>query len=170
MDMGKGQLASSIHTGMMLKPQIVHVVGFCEADHVATAEEVIESCKIANRVIHNCLLGTPDPLQDRDVRNRREELVREAWLLIRAITALGDEGSQDPLTDPSTYVRAVRAGVLDAPHLRNNPIARGELRTRMIRGACLAVDHDTNEPINEKTRLERLGIGLAPKVERRVKD
>lgn len=170
MDMGKGQLASSIHTGMMLKPQIVHVVGFCEADHVATAEDVIESCKIANRVIHNCLLGTPDPLQDRDVRNRQEELVREAWLLIRAITALGDEGSQDPLTDPSTYVRAVRAGVLDAPHLKNNPIARGELRTRMIRGACLAIDHDTNEPINEKKRLERLGIWLAPKVERRVKD
>lgn len=170
MDMGKGQLASSIHTGMMLKPQIVHVVGFCEADHVATAEEVIESCKIANRVIHNCLLGTPDPLQDRDVRNRQEELIREARLLIRAITALGDKGSQDPLADPSTYVRAVRAGVLDAPHLRNNPIARGELRTRMIHGACLAVDHDTKEPISEKTRLERLGIGLAPKVKRRVND
>ncbi|MGD9381551.1 MAG: cobalamin B12-binding domain-containing protein, partial [Candidatus Thorarchaeota archaeon] len=53
LDSGKGQLASSIYTGMMLKPHIVHVVGFCESDHAATAEEIIESCKITRRVIHD---------------------------------------------------------------------------------------------------------------------
>ncbi len=162
LDMGKGQLAASVHTGMMLRPHIVHVVGFCEADHAATAEEVIESCRIARRVIHDCLQGLPDPLHDPVVRARKDELVREARVLIRAIASLAPEDARDPLTDPRTYVRAVETGVLDAPHLRDNPVARGELRTRMIDGACRAIDPDTGQPIDEATRLRSLGITVEP--------
>ncbi|MHA1742600.1 MAG: methionine synthase, partial [Candidatus Thorarchaeota archaeon] len=160
LDMGKGQLASSIYTGMMLHPHIVHVVGYCEADHAATAEEVIESCKMARRVIHDCLQGLPDPLQDKAVWQRKEELIREARLLVRAIASLADSDVADPLTDPKTYVRAVKLGLLDAPHLRNNSIARGELKTRMIDGACVAVDPDTGEPITEEMRLEMLDFDV----------
>jgi len=146
LDMGKGQLASSIYTGMQLNPHIVHVVGFCEANHAATAEEIIESCKIARRVIHDCLLGTSNPLDDKEIFTRKNELVKEAKLLIAAIHSLGDD----------------RKGVLDAPHLRNNPIAMGQLRTKMIRGACLAVDSDTDTPIEEMTRLGQLGLEMSP--------
>jgi len=161
LDLGKGQLASSIYTGMMVKPHIVHVVGFCEADHAATADDVIESCKIARRVIHDCLLGTPNPLNDKEVLMRKNELVQEAQLLIATIRSLGDESSMDPLIEPVTYVRAVRRGVLDAPHLRNNPIAKGLLRTKMIDGACLAINPDTGNPIKEITRLGQLVQELA---------
>ncbi len=162
LDSGKGQLASSIYTGMMLKPHIVHVVGFCEADHAATAEEIIESCKISRRVIHDCLLGTTNPLDDKEVMRRTDGLVRDATLLITAIRSLGDETARNPLIEPETYVRAVELGVLDAPHLRNNPIAKGQLRTRMIDGACIAIDSDSGKPINEITRLEQLGLELEP--------
>ena len=155
-DLGKGQLASSIYTGMMVKPHIVHVVGFCEADHAATADDVIESCKIARRVIHDCLLGTPNPLNDKEVLTRKNKLVQEAQLLITTIRSLGEESSIDPLIEPVTYVRAVRRGVLDAPHLRNNPIAKGSLKTKMIDGACLAIDSDTGNPIDEITRFGQL--------------
>jgi len=157
LDLGKGQLASSIYTGMMLKPHIVHVVGFCEADHAATADDIIESCKIVRRVIHDCLLGTLNPLDDKEVLTRKNELVKEAQLLIATIRSLGDESSIDPLIEPVTYVRAVRKGVLDAPHLRNNPIAKGLLRTKMIDGACLAINPDTGNQIDEITRLGQLG-------------
>ena len=159
-DSGKGQLASSIYTGMMLKPHIVHVVGFCEADHVATAEEIIESCKIARRVIHDCLLGTANPLDDQEILRRKNELVKEAMLLIAAINSLGDDSSTNPLIEPLTYVRAIEAGVLDAPHLRNNPIAKGQLRTKMIDGKCVAVDSNLRRPINEINRLRQLGLEL----------
>ncbi len=155
-DLGKGQLASSIYTGMMVKPHIVHVVGFCEADHAATADDIIESCKIVRRVIHDCLLGTLNPLDDKEVLMRKNELVKEAQLLIATIRSLGDESSTDPLIEPVTYIRAVRKGVLDAPHLRNNPIAKGLLRTKMIDGACLAISPDTGNPIDETTRLGQL--------------
>ena len=162
LDFGKGQLASSIYTGMMLKPHIVHVVGFCEANHAATANDIIESCKIAKRVIHDCLLGTPDPLADKEVVSRKNYLVKEAQLLIATIRSLGDEPSMDPLIDPVTYVHAVRKGVLDAPHLRNNPIAKGILRTKVIDGACVAMDSDTVNPIDEATRLEQLDLEIVP--------
>jgi hypothetical protein len=161
-DSGKGQLASSIYTGMMLKPHIVHVVGFCEADHAATAEEIIESCKISRRVIHDCLLGTPNPLDDAEVLKRKEGLVRDAKLIITAIHSLGDESARNPLIEPETYLRAVELGVLDAPHLRNNPIAKGQLRTKMIDNACIAIDPDSGKPINEITRLRQLGLELEP--------
>ncbi|MFW9967137.1 MAG: cobalamin B12-binding domain-containing protein [Candidatus Thorarchaeota archaeon] len=163
LDSGKGQLASSIYSGMMLKPHIVHVVGFCEADHVATPEEVIESCKIARRVIHDCLLGTTNPLDDKDVLKRKNELVKEAKVLIAAINSLGDKSSTNPLIEPITYVRAVKMGLLDAPHLRNNPIAKGQLRTKMIDGACVAVDPDLGVAINENTRLRQLDLEIEPK-------
>jgi methylmalonyl-CoA mutase cobalamin-binding subunit len=158
--MGKGQLAASIYTGMMLNPHIVHVVGFCEADHAATAEDVIESCKIARRVVHNCLLGVPDPLQDKGVLRRKNELVKEARLLIRVIASLDDKESVDPLTNPNVYVKAVKMGVLDAPNLRNNSIAKGELKTSMIDGACLSIHPDTGEPISELQRLELLNLDI----------
>ncbi len=163
LDSGKGQLASSIYTGMMVKPHIVHVVSFCEADHAATADDVIESCKIARRVIHDCLLGIPNPLDDKEVLTRKNELVKEAQLLIATIRSLGDESSIDPLIEPVTYVRAVRKGVLDAPHLRNNPVAKGLLRTKMIDGACLAINPNTGNPIDETTRLRQLGQEIASK-------
>ena len=163
LDMGKGQLASSIYTGMMLNPHIVHVVSFCEADHAATADDIIESCKIARRVIHDCLLGTSNPLDDKEISMRKNELVKEAQLLIATIRSLGDESSIDPLTEPAVYVCAVRKGILDAPHLRNNPIAKGLLRTKMIDGACLAIDPDTGNPIDEATRLRQLGLEIASK-------
>lgn len=158
--LGKGQLAVSISTGMLLKPHIVHVVGFCEADHAATSEEVIESCKIAHRVIHNCLLGSPDPLQDKEVKKRKESLVQESRILIRAIATLSSDRNRDPLTDPTAYIDAVRIGLLDAPHLRSNPVAKGEIETRLVNGACLAIDEDADEPIDEITRLEKLGLGV----------
>ncbi len=162
-DLGKGQLASSIYTGMMLKPHIVHVVGFCEANHAATADNIIESCKIARRVIHDCLLGIPNPLEDRKVVMRKNELVKEAQLLIATLQSLSDESAKDRLIDPDTYVRAVKEGILDTPHLRNNPIAKGLLKTKMIDGACLAIDPDSGNPIDEATRLRQLGLEIAYK-------
>jgi len=159
-DYAKGQLASSVYTGMLLQPDIVHVVGYCEADHVASAKEVIESCKIARRVIHDTMLGTPDPLQDREVLRRKNELLEEARVLISGLKLFGTDESVDPLTNPGTYIRAVKTGLLDAPHLRNNSIARGQLRTKMIDGACQAVDPQDHTFIDEVTRLELCGIEI----------
>ncbi len=151
----RGQLAYSTVIQMAIRPHIVHVVGFSEADHAATADDVIKSCRMAERVIHNCLAGVPDMRRDSEVLKRKQELLEEADVLLGAIRDLGS-GEEDPLTDPDVLCRAVRTGYMDAPHLAGNSVAQGRLQTRIIRGACLAVNPETGEPVGEAERLHGL--------------
>ncbi|MDZ7837280.1 MAG: hypothetical protein U5N58_04610 [Actinomycetota bacterium] len=56
-DEGKAQLATSTMLQMQLEPHIVHVVAYCEANHAAKTEDIIESSIIARKAITNCLSG-----------------------------------------------------------------------------------------------------------------
>lgn len=137
----RAHLAASIYLQMALRPHIVHVVAHVEAHHAATAEDVVEACRMARRAIENALQGQPDMTADPRVQERCRELVAQANELLDAIRALAEPGVGDPLTDPATLARAVTSGLLDAPHLRNNRFARGEVVTRIDkRGACVAVN------------------------------
>jgi hypothetical protein len=159
----KGQLAASTYTSLMLEPAIVHVVAFSEANHAATAEDVIESCKIVRQVIKECRRGTPNPWKDSRIIQRKGQLVSEAILLLNVLALLTKGKSVHPLLNPVTYIQALRHGILDAPGLKGNPNARGKLRTRMISGACYAVD-ENGEILTESQRLEE----IAPKILERV--
>ncbi|NLG26482.1 MAG: methionine synthase, partial [Chloroflexi bacterium] len=112
-DAARGHLASSVYLQMALKPHIVHVVAHTEAHHAATAEDVIEACKLARAAIGNALRGQPDMRADPAVQARRDELVREARVTLEAIGRLAGPGVSDPLTDPATLARAVTSGLLD---------------------------------------------------------
>jgi methylmalonyl-CoA mutase cobalamin-binding subunit len=156
-DAARAHLAASVYLQMALRPHIVHVVGHTEAHHAATADDVIEACKLARRAIENALRGQPDMAADPAVQQRKEELIREAQVTLEAIRSLAGLEVADPLTDPATLARAVTAGVLDAPHLRNNPFACGQIVTRIDpRGACVAVDPATGRALSEEERISRL--------------
>ena len=156
-DAARGHLSASVYLQMALSPHIVHVVGHTEAHHAATAAELVEACKLARRAIENALRGQPDMSYDPAVQQRREELVREAWVTLDAIRALAGPGVDDPLTDAGTLTRAVTTGILDAPHLLNNPFARGEIVSRVDgRGACVAVSPDTGLLLGEQERIATL--------------
>jgi hypothetical protein len=139
-DAARAHLAASIYVQMALKPHIVHIVGHTEAHHAATAADVIEACQMARRAIENALNGQPDLCADPVIQARKQHLVQEAAITLNAIRALPPQGSPDPLIDPSILTAAVVSGILDAPHLKNNPYARGTVRTRLIHGACETVD------------------------------
>ena len=151
----RAHLAASVYLQMALKPHIIHVVGHTEADHAATADDVIEACKIARRAIENSVRGAPDMTADPKIQARVDELVLEAAITLQAIRDISDKDIADPFIDPFVLTRAVTLGILDAPQLRNNPFARGNISTRIINGACVAVDSDGN-PISEAQRLEVL--------------
>lgn len=156
-DEARAHLSASVYLQMALAPHIVHVVSHSEAHHAATADDVIEACKLARRAIENALRGQPDMTADPAVQQRREELAQEAQITLEAIRALAEPGVADPLTDPSTLTSAVTTGVLDAPHLRDNPFARGEVVTRIDpRGACMAVDASTARTLPEDERIAGL--------------
>ena len=151
----KGQLAASAYLAMAIEPHIYHVVGFCEAHHAAEADDVIESCKIVRGIIKNDFLGHIDLTKDANVQDRKRELIREAEIILDGIKSLG-RGVEDPLSDPDTLVRAVKSGILDAPHLKGNSIARGELKTRMVKSALFAYDEENVRIIPEEERIENI--------------
>jgi hypothetical protein len=149
-DAARAHLAASVYLQMAVRPHILHVVGHTEAHHAASADDVIEACKLARRSVENALRGQPDMTADPAVQARKEELLQEAQVTLDAIQSLADSGVDDPLTDPTTLARAVTVGVLDAPHLRNNPCGRGQVVTRIDqRGACVAVDPATGRALSE---------------------
>lgn len=155
-DAARAHLASSIYLQMAVQPHIVHVVGHTEADHAATAEDVIEACKLARRAIENALGGQPDMAAGASVQQRKDELVQEAAITLNAISSLAGDQVEDPFTDPAVLAKAVRLGLMDAPHLCNNPFARGEIMTRIDRrGACVVVDA-AGQKIMEAERTTRL--------------
>lgn len=151
----RAHLAASVYLQMALRPHIVHIVGHTEADHAATAEDVIAASKLARRAIENALAGQPDLTADPQVGARRAQLVAEASLTLEAIAGLAGPEVADPLTDPAVLARAVTSGLLDAPQLRNNRFGKGQVMTRIIAGQNLAID-PTGRPLSEAERLEHL--------------
>ena len=153
----RAHLVASVYLQMTLKPHIVHVVGHTEAHHAATADDIIEACELARRPIDIAVRGAPDMTADPKVSARREELVPEVQVTLHAIRGLAKPGVRDPLIDPATLTRAVITGILDAPHLRSNPFARGQVITRSVNGACVACDTD-GRILTEKKRLSKLKL------------
>lgn len=152
----RAHLSASIYLQMALKPHIIHIVGHTEADHAATAEDIIEACKMAHRSIENAVRGAPDMTRDEKVIERKEELVKEVSYTIEVIRGLGLGKSKDPLADAAVLAQAVTSGIMDAPQLRNNPFARGTSLTMIQDGASVAVD-ENGKVMTENDRLAKLG-------------
>jgi hypothetical protein len=154
-DAARGHLAAGTYLQMAIKPDIYHIVGHTEADHAATADDVIEASKIVRRAIENSVRGAPDMTADKAITKRRKELVKEAHILLDAISALAGPEAGDPFTDAATLTQTVTAGLMDAPQLRNNKFGRGEVRTRIVDGASVAVDLK-GKHIKEQDRISTL--------------
>ncbi len=161
LDMAKGHLATSTLVSMNMKPHILHVVSYCEANHAATPGEIIESCKIAEGVIANCIPNMPDMTLDPRVQARKLHLIQEAKVLLGAIEKLPQmvpelSSSKDPLTDPKVLAFAIKLGLLDAPHLAGNPAACGKICTAILDGGCEAIDPVSGEVLSESQRVSRI--------------
>ena len=151
----KGQLAASTLIALVVSPHIIHVVGYCEGDHAATADEVIESCEIVRGVLKNSHNSMPGLIGSAAMYKRKGELLAEAGLLLKSISSLC-ECDEDPYSSPQVIARAIASGLLDAPHLEGNQYALGEMRTQIVDGAVVCVDPATGELIDEQRRLEML--------------
>ena len=149
----RAHLAVSIYLQMALHPHIVHIVGHTEANHAATADDVIEAAALARRAIDHALAGAPEMLADPQIQSRANELADETRITLEAIRSLGAHSRIDPLTDPAVLAEAVTCGILDAPQLKNNPFGRGEIRTQIVHGQCRVVDAQGNL-VSERDRTE----------------
>lgn len=151
----KGQLAASTFMQMCVKPHIMHVVGYCEADHAAGADEVIESCKIARGVIRHTFDDSFSFDKDERIVARKNELLSEASVLLDFIRNKYAE-DPDPLMNPDVLSDIVKKGYLDAVHIVKGDQFKGRLRTTFRNGACVAYDTEKKEVISEAVRLAEL--------------
>jgi len=76
------------------------------------------------------------------------------------LSLINEKDSEDPIKKMAipTSSESIAEGSYDTSG--NNLVAKGEIETRMVNGACLAIDQDTDEPIDEIARLKKLGIGV----------
>jgi hypothetical protein len=76
---------------------------------------------------------------------------------LNAIKNIAPKHIAEPYVDPMNLTQAIKIGILDAPHLKNNPFGRG-LTATMIddKGECIAIEPTTGKPLREKERIERL--------------
>ena len=151
----KGQLAASTYSSMALNPQIIHVVGYSEAERAADPAVVIESCRIVRGVVRSILYGGTDPTADPIVQQRKNRLLEEAQYLLAFIRS-SYPSVPDPLASAEVLADCIRRGILDAPHILKNEKFRGILETRMVAGSCLAWDSREKRPLSESDRLARL--------------
>jgi hypothetical protein len=151
----QGQLASSAIISLALKPHILHVVGYSEGDHATFPSELIQSCKIVQGVLQDCLQGFPDILCDLRIINRKDTLVYEARTLLESFKFLGAD-SDDPMTDPYVIARAIKDGILDTPHFTGQPVVKGEIKTKLVEGAWYAIEPSTGEIVDEESRIMKL--------------
>jgi methylmalonyl-CoA mutase cobalamin-binding subunit len=160
MNHARAHLATTVFIQMLLKPDILHVVGYPEANHAVSAKEVIESCKMARWALRHSMRSNIELINDAKISKRVEELVKEVSVLLEAIRKLGNTEHEDPLTDVDTLAKAVRMGILDAPQLKDNSYGRGEDITGFDeRGACVSLNPQTGTPFDELNRIA-MTLGL----------
>lgn len=155
LDIAKGQLAATTFLAMNIKPHIIHVVGFNEAEHAATPENIIESCKIVRGVIRNLVNDSLDLSQNTAIIERKEQLKREVKYLTEFICDFYKD-YEDPLANASVLADCIKRGIIDSPHIVKNDKFKGILSTRVIDGKCVAYSEEKMEELNEKERIEAL--------------
>jgi len=157
LDIAKGQLAATTFLAMNIKPHIIHVVGFNEAEHAATPDNVIESCKIVRGVIRNLVNDSIDLSNNNLIQERKEYLKSEAKYLANFICEYY-KNSNDPLSDAFVLADCIKRGIIDAPHIVKNNKFKGILTTRIIDGKCVAYSNDKMAELSEAERIEELKI------------
>lgn len=151
----KGQLAASTFMQMCVKPHIMHVVGYCEANHAACSDDVIESCKIVKGVIRHTLEDEFQVENNEKIVERKNQLIREARVLLDYICEKYAR-YEDPLTNPWVLADVVKKGYLDAVHIVKSEKFRGNLYTTFLEGKCVAYDRERKREIDEISRLRDL--------------
>jgi glutamate mutase epsilon subunit len=153
----KGQLAAATLIQLAIKPDIVHVVSYSEASHAANPKDIIESCNIVDQVINTSFTSKLNFIDER-IRERKDELINEAQWIMDLIPKLAKttEEQCNPWIHHKVLNRLVKYGIFDAPHLKNNKFALGQITTKIANGACYSWDIEHGKILNEQERIKML--------------
>ncbi|MHA1491101.1 MAG: hypothetical protein ACTSRI_15820, partial [Promethearchaeota archaeon] len=93
---------------------------------------------------------------DDKILKRKEELIKQARWIINLIPRLARRSHEqkNPWINHDVLKRLVKYGIFDAPHLKNNKFALGQIETRMINGACYSWNNTSNKKLDEIERIK----------------
>lgn len=161
-DTAKWQLARSTLLQMFLNPDIIHLVSYCEAVHIATVNDIIESSQIIRKAVDVYRAYEPELRKfqtDPIVLERKEFLREESDYLIRRIAQIDkdykpDESITKVLSKPSIIFKSIEKRYMAAPGIMNPEFKTEFLITKpMKNGFFNAVDFKTGKLLREHERL-----------------
>jgi len=139
-ELAKFQLARSTMLQMLINPSILHLVSYCEADHVATAEDVIESSKILRRAVRLFRENEVDIRKSVKwdvVQKRSDFLKEEVRTVLDELIALSGHYNITNLREYHHYLGkartlqdAIKYGIMAAPGITQKKYAHPELLTK----------------------------------------
>lgn len=167
LDVAKLQLARSVLLQMIFNPGILHLVSYCEADHVATADDVIESSKLLRRAVRLFKENENDIRNAIDVdcvNKRKEHLIKECFVVLHESAKLSPNYITKPsnvnelhkyLSEADTLKKMLERHYIEAPGIINSYYHRPELLTKTTELGGIDCVMDWNNPfsLSEEERL-----------------
>ena len=154
----KAQLSLSTFYQMVVHPEIVHIVNYCEAVQAAEADQIVESVQIVNKIVEEAM---DNPLSfdlDPEIQRYKEQLVNEAKETIIIIETMAKiQNIENPYTSQDFLFDLVELGIFDAPDLKKEFGHYGKIDTRIIDGKCVTIN-SIGQPESEKERLNNLKL------------
>lgn len=173
LEVAKYQLARTTLLQMIFDPSVIHLVSYCEASHVATADDVIESSKIVRKaasVFKQHEADLKGYLEHDVVAQRKAFLVEEAKIVLKEIAKLSthyfDSMTEREwftcLSDPEALIGAMERKIMTAPGITLPQYANPDMLTKAGEYGFIDCYNDWNDdtPMREKERLKKLSRNL----------
>ena len=164
----KFQLARTTLLQMIINPEILHLVSYCEADHAATAEDIIESSKILRRAVKLFNKHRPDIIKNINmevIENRKNFLKKEVNCILSTLVALRNGGNKVSVKNYFRYLsltdvlsKAMEYRIMTAPGIATERYANPSLLTKSGRYGEMDCYKSWNDklPMREMERIEIL--------------
>lgn len=164
LEIAKFQLARTTLLQMLLSPSMIHLVSYCEADHAATPEDIIESSMLVRRAVRIFKENEPDLIKYIDhpvVLERKAHLLSEATLVINHIAGLSPKDRDDEaglcqqIAHPEALFAAVERKIMTAPGITHPDYVNPGMLTRPNKYGFMDCykNWDDALPLGEQERL-----------------
>lgn len=167
----KYQLARTTLLQMIFNPNVIHLVSYCEADHAATADDVIESSKIVRRAVKFYKENERDlkPLLNNEiVQKRKKYLVEEAKYVLYEIAKNSSyykkfmtiKDLYKCLSDSKALYTSIENRIMSAPGITLEKFSTPDMLTKSNEYGFIDCyeNWEDNAPMNEEKRIRKLNL------------
>ena len=168
MQKAKWQLGRSTLLQMLMNPDIIHIVSYCEANYAARPEDIIDSSRLIRRAVKVFNQNKAElhaTLNNPIIHEREQHLYNECLYLLRLIAGdtniYGNEGIRNltpALGNPEAIIHAIESGIMSAPGIVNEKY-KGNFYTKPMKYGMIDVVDNFIDP-HSITERERLNQGI----------